>query len=90
MNFDDLSRERERVLSEATTDILITSLLIILAEWEDADMSDNARLVHAWTCEELEKRVPAIVPIVLDLIESSPEMRYGQMIIFALGEVEEN
>lgn len=90
MNFDDLSRERERVLSEATTDILITSLLIILTEWEDDDMSDNARLVHAWTCEELEKRVPAITPIVLDFIESSPEMRYGQMIILALGIVDKS
>lgn len=81
MNFDDLIRERDRVMAEATLDVLLTSLLLILAEWADDDMPNDVRLIHAWTCEEIEKRVPQIVPIIQKRVSAEEQMRYGQLVV---------
>jgi hypothetical protein len=87
MTFDDLMRERDNVLANATVDVLLTSLLLILAEWTDEDMPNEVRLIHAWTIEELEKRVPAIVPIIARQLESGETERYGQLVVIAVENV---
>jgi hypothetical protein len=87
MTFDDLMRERERVLKSATTDSLLTSLLLILAEWTDEDMPSEVRMIHAWLIEELEYRVPEIVPLIQKQIGTTEHIRYGQMIVLAVGTV---
>ena len=84
MTFDDLMRERDNVLANATVDVLLTSLLLILAEWTDDDMPNEVRLIHAWTCEELEKRVPQITPIIARQIEAGDTTRYGQLVVVAV------
>ena len=84
MTFDDLMRERDNVLANATVDVLLTSLLLIIAEWTDDDMPNEVRLIHAWTCEELEKRVPQITPIIARQIEAGDTTRYGQLVVVAV------
>ena len=87
MTFDDLMRERERVLGEATIDTLMTSLLLIVAQWSDDDMTNEVRLIHSRTIEELEKRVPAILPFVARYLDDESDLRYGQIVLLALEEV---
>lgn len=87
MTFDDLMRERDNVLANATVDVLLTSLLLILAEWTDDDMPDEVRLIHAWTIEELEKRVPEIVPIIARQLDDGETTRYGQLVVIAVENV---
>lgn len=84
MTFDDLMRERDRVMAEATVDVLLTSLLLILAEWADDDMPNDVRLIHAWTCEELEKRVPEITLKIAKELENGSTNRYGQLVVSAV------
>lgn len=87
MTFDDLMRERDRVMAEATLDVLMTSLLLILAEWADDDMPNDVRLIHVWTCEEIEKRVPEITPIITKRISELETFRYGQLVVEAVESV---
>ena len=87
MTFDELMKERDRVMSEATLDMLITSLIFIMAEWRDEDMPNEVRLIHSWTCEEIEKRVPEITPIIAKSIDNDDVIRYGQRIVLAVGKV---
>lgn len=84
MNFEDLWNERERVLSEATLDMLLSSLALIMVEWRDDEMTDNVRIIHAWLCEEIESRVPAITPLLDQYAGTLVNLRYGQMIMLAV------
>jgi hypothetical protein len=84
MNFDDLMRERNKVMANATTDSLLTSLILILTEWTDEDMPSEVRMIHAWLIDELETRVPEIVPIIQKHIGAVDNMRYGQMVVLAV------
>jgi len=80
-------RERDRVLSEASSDTLLTSLIIIVSEWKDDEMSSEVRLIHAWTCEELERRMPEISRRVMNLIEQDPTQRYGVLVAQAAADI---
>ena len=84
MNFDELWNERERVLSEATLDMLLSSLALIMVEWRDDEMTNNVRLIHAWLCEEIEKRVPEITPLLDKHAKDLVNLRYGQMVMLAV------
>lgn len=84
MDFERLWNERERVLSEATLDMLLSSLALIMVEWRDEDMPDNVRLIHSWLCEEVEKRVPEISPLLDQYAGTLVNLRYGQMIMLAV------
>lgn len=84
MDFDRLWNERDRVLADATLDTLLSSLAIIMVEWSDDEMTDNVRLIHAWLCEEIEKRVPEITPLLDKYAKELVTLRYGQMVILAV------
>ena len=84
MDFDRLWNERDRVLADATLETLLSSLAIIMVEWSDAEMTDNVRLIHAWLCEEIEKRVPEITPLLDKYAKELVNVRYGQMVILAV------
>ena len=88
MDFERLWNERDRVLGEATLDLLMTSLAMIMVEWRDDEMPDNVRLIHAWLCEEIEKRVPEITPLMDKYAKDLKNVRYGQMVLLAVETVE--
>jgi len=84
MSFEEIWNERDRVLGEATLDTLLSSLAILMVEWTDADMPNDVRLIHAWLCEEIEKRVPEITPLLDKHAGELVHLRYGQMVMLAV------
>lgn len=84
---NELFSRRDEVLAEADIHSLVAGLIVITSEWEGAEMTDDVRLVHAWLCEEIERRYPDITPALNRYAEHPDSRSYGVVVIDALKRV---
>lgn len=84
---NELFLRKEEVFADAGIDSLVAGLIVIMSEWEPDDMTAEVRMVHAWLCDEIERRYPDITPRLNRYAASPDERKYGVVVIEALRSV---
>jgi hypothetical protein len=87
MDMGELFEKRDAVMAEATIDSLVSGLIVLASEWSADTMTADVRLIHAWLCDELELRYPAITPALNKYAANPDERSYAAVVIDALTRV---
>lgn len=84
---NELFSKKDEVLAEADIHSLVAGLIVICSEWDAEGMTDDVRIVHAWLCDEIERRYPDITPALNRYAAAPDERSYGAVVIEALKRV---
>jgi hypothetical protein len=87
MDMNELFEKRDEVLADADIHSLVAGLVVITSSWDTDSMTDDVRMVHAWLCDEIERRYPDITPALNRYAETPDERAYGAVVIDALKRV---
>jgi hypothetical protein len=87
MDMNELFERRDEVLADADIHALVAGLVVITSSWDTDSMTDDVRMVHAWICDEIERRYPDITPALNRYAETPDERAYGSVVVDALRRV---
>lgn len=87
MDMNELFEKHDEVLADADIHSLVSGLIVIVSSWDGDSMTNEVRMVHAWLCDEIERRYPDIKPALNRYAEAPDGRSYGMVVIDALRRV---
>lgn len=84
---NELFEKHDEVLADADIHSLVSGLIVIVSSWDGDSMTNEVRMVHAWLCDEIERRYPDIKPALNRYAEKPDGRSYGAVVIDALKRV---